>query len=83
METINKEEYMRVLSELDLLTNKFVALEQENQRLLGDLQQLSVEKAQQHNELSQRVVQLESALIALRQQAGVTAKARRRKRNKR
>ena len=63
---------MRVLSELDLLTHKFVALEQENQRLLGDLQQLSVEKAQQHNELSQRVVQLESALIALRQQAGTS-----------
>ena len=63
---------MRVLSELDLLTNKFVALEQENQRLLGDLQQLSIEKAQQHNELSQRVVQLESALVALRQQAGTS-----------
>jgi hypothetical protein len=55
MESFSKQEYMRVLSELDMLTNKFVALEQENQRLLGNLQQVTVEKAQQHEELSQRV----------------------------
>ena len=41
MESVSKQEYMQVLSELDMLTNKFVALEQENQRLLGDLQQVS------------------------------------------
>ena len=44
MDPVSKQEYMRVLSELDMLTNKFVALEQENQRLLGDVQQVSAEK---------------------------------------
>ena len=51
MESVRKQEYMRVLSELDMPTNKFVALEQENQRLLGDLQHMSTEKAQQYEEL--------------------------------
>ena len=37
-----------------MLTNKFVALEQENQRLVGDLQQVSVEKVQQYDESSRR-----------------------------
>ena len=60
---------MRVLGDLERLTTKFMALEQENQRLLGDLQQVNVEKAQQHEELTQRVHQLEAALITLRQQA--------------
>ena len=54
MESVSKQEYMRVLSELDMLTNKFVALEHENQRLIGDLQHVSAEKAQQYEELSQR-----------------------------
>ena len=49
---------MYVLSELDMLMNKFVALEHENQRLLGDLQQVNTERAQQVEELSQRVHQL-------------------------
>ena len=52
MEAVRKQEYMRVISELDLLTTKFVALEQENHKLLGDLQQVTVEKVQQHDELS-------------------------------
>jgi hypothetical protein len=55
MESVSKQEYMRVLSELDMLTNQFVALEQENQKLLVDLQHVSIEKAQQHEELSHRV----------------------------
>jgi hypothetical protein len=55
METISKQEYDRILSEPDFLVTKFVALEQENQKLLGDLQQVSVEKAKQHEELSKRV----------------------------
>ena len=63
MEPVSKQEYMRVLSELDMLTNKFVALEQENQRLLGDLQQVSAEKVQQYAELSQRVHELETTLL--------------------
>jgi hypothetical protein len=67
METVSKQEYDRILSELDLLTTKFVALEHENQKLLGDLQQVSVEKAQQHEELSQRVQQLELVVLSLRQ----------------
>ena len=36
---------IQVLFELDMLTTKFVALEQENQRLLRDLQDVSTEKA--------------------------------------
>jgi ribosomal protein L29 len=72
METVSKQEYMRILSELDLLTTKFVALEQENQKLLGDLQQVSVEKAQQHEELSKRVQQLEAVVLSLRQQASTS-----------
>ena len=60
---MSKQEYMRVHSELDMLTTKFVALGQENQILLGDLQQVSVEKAQQYEESSQRVHQLETTLL--------------------
>ena len=69
MAAVSEQEYMRVLGELERLNTKFMALEQENQRLLGDLQQVNVEKAQQHEELTQRVHQLEVALITLRQQA--------------
>ena len=69
MAAISEQEYMRVLGDLERVTTKFMALEQENQRLLGDLQQVNVEKAQQHEELTQRVHQLEAALITLRQQA--------------
>jgi hypothetical protein len=72
METVSKQEYDRILSELDLLTTKFVALEHENQKLLGDLQQVSVEKAQQHEELSQRVQQLELVVLSLRQQGSTS-----------
>jgi hypothetical protein len=36
METISKQECDCILSGLDLLTTKFVTLEQENQKLLGD-----------------------------------------------
>ena len=69
MESVSKQEYVRVISELEHLTNKFMALEQENQRLLGDLQQVSIEKAQQYDELSTRVLQLETTLRSLHQQA--------------
>ena len=72
METVSKQEYDRILSELDLLTTKFLALEQENQKLLGDLQQVSVEKAQQHEELSKRVQQLELVVLSLRQQGSTS-----------
>ena len=53
-----------------------MALEQENQRLLGDLQQVTMEKQQQDEELTQqvrqyeeRVQQLEMALASSQQQA--------------
>ena len=69
MESVSKQEYVRVISELEHLTNKFMALEQENQRLLGDLQQVSIQKAQQYDELSTRVLQLETTLRSLHQQA--------------
>ena len=60
MESVSKQEYVRVVSELEHLANKFIALEQENQRLLGGLQQVSIEKAQQYDELSTHVLQLET-----------------------
>ena len=69
MEPVSREEYMRVLSELDCLSTKFIALEQENQKLLADLQQVSTDKVQHYNELSQRVHELELTLLSLRQQA--------------
>ena len=53
MAAVTKQEYMRVLGEHERLNTKFMALEQENQRLLGDLQQVNVEKAQQQEELTQ------------------------------
>jgi hypothetical protein len=40
METVRKQEYDHILSELYYLAKKFVTLEQENQKLLGDLQQV-------------------------------------------
>ena len=53
-----------------------MALEQENQRLLGDLQQVTMEKQQQDEELTQRVrqyeervQQLEMVLASSQQQA--------------
>ena len=51
-----------------------LALEQENQRLLGDLQQISLEKqqTQQHGELVLRVQQLEATIVAMQQQGPST-----------
>ena len=44
MESVSAQEYQYVFSELQSLKEKFVALEQENHRLLGDLQQTALEK---------------------------------------
>ena len=63
---VSKQEFMRVLSELDSLSNTFLAFEQENERLLSDFQQVSVESTQQRDELSKRVHQLEAVVIYLR-----------------
>ena len=56
METFIAQEYQFVFSELQCIKEKFAALEQENHRLLGDLQQIALEKQQQHHgELTLRV----------------------------
>ena len=71
MATVSAEEYHSVFSEFQCLKEKFHALEQENQRLLGDLQQISLEKQQtqqQHGELALRVQQLEATIVAMQQQ---------------
>ena len=49
-------------------------MEQENQRLLGDLQQISLEKQQpqQHGKLALHVQQLEATIVALQQQGPST-----------
>ena len=70
METVSAQEYQSVFSELQSLKEKFVALEQENHRLLGDLQKIAVEK--QHGELTLRVQQLEVTIVALKQQGSST-----------
>ena len=70
MTIVSAQEYQSVFSELQCLKEKFVALEQENQRLLGDLQQISLEKQQtqqQHVELGLRVQQLEETIVSLQQ----------------
>ena len=48
--------------------------EQENQRLLGHLQQISLEtqQMQQHGELALRVQQLEATIVSLQQQGPST-----------
>ena len=44
MAIVIAEEYQSVFSELQGLKEKFLSFEQENQWLLGDLQQISLEK---------------------------------------
>ena len=78
MATISAQEYQSVFSGLQGLKEKIVSLEHENQRLLGDLQQIALEKQQtqhehgelqqQHGELALRVQKLEATIIALQQQ---------------
>ena len=65
MASISLEEHQFVLSELECLKGKFVTLEQANQRLLGDLQQLIMEKRQQDEGLKQRVRQYEEQVQKL------------------
>ena len=75
MATISAEEYQSVFSQLQGFKVTFLALEQENQRLLGDLQQISLEKQQtqqQHGELVLRVQQLEATIVAMQQQGPST-----------
>ena len=65
MATIGAQEYQSIFSELQCLKEKFVALEQENQRQLEDLQQIALEKQQQHGELTLHVQQLEATIVSL------------------
>ena len=44
MTFVSAQEYQSVFSELQCLKEIFVALEQENQCLLGDLHQITIEK---------------------------------------
>ena len=78
MAIVSAQEYQSVFSKLQHLQEIFFALEQENQRLLGDMQQIALEKQQmqqqhgelqrQHGELALRVQQLKATIIALQQQ---------------
>ena len=46
-----------------MLTSKFVELDQENRRLIGDVQQVTAEKVQHYAEFSQWVHELENTLL--------------------
>ena len=72
MAIVSTQEYQSVFSELQCLKENFVALEQENQHLLGDLQQIALEKQQQHGELMLRVQQLEATIVSLQRQGSST-----------
>ena len=74
MAIVSAQEYPFVFLELQCLKEPFVALEQENQRLLGDLHQITIEKqqTQQHGELALRVQQLEATIVSLQQQGPST-----------
>ena len=66
MAIVSAHEYQSVFSELQCLKEKFVALKQENQCLLGDLHQITIEKEQtqaQHGELAVRLQQLEATIM--------------------
>ena len=70
MAAVNSEEYLTLVAEMENLKSKFTSLEVENQRLLGDLQKVTIEKQQQQEEFTRRVQQLESTIIVLQQQRG-------------
>ena len=70
MAIVSAQEYQSLFSELQCLKEKFVALEQENQQFLADLQQISLEKQQtqqQYGELALHVQQLEATIVSLQQ----------------
>ena len=68
MVAINSEEYLTLVAEMENIKSKFASLELENQRLLGDLQKVTLEKQQQEEEFTWRVQQLESTIVILQQQ---------------
>ena len=74
MATVSTQKYQSIFSELEYLKEKFLALEQENQQLLGDLQQISLGKhqmQQQHGELVLRMKQLEETIVEMQQKRPV------------
>ena len=78
MTFVSAQEYQSVFSELQCVKEKFVAIEQENQRLLGDLHQITIEKQQkqqQSGELALRVLQLEATIVSLQQEAPSTQRS--------
>ena len=56
-----------LVAEMENLKSKFASLELVNQRLLVDLQKVSVEKQKIHDDFTRRFQQLESAIVALQQ----------------
>ena len=68
--TIIPQQYQSIFSEVYCLKEKFVALENENQWLLEDLQQNSLDNLQmqqQYGELVLCVQQLEATIVSLQQ----------------
>ena len=63
MKVVSQQDFIFVVSELECLITKFVALKMHNQWLFQDHQKMIMEK--QHDELTRRLQQLESALVAL------------------
>ena len=72
MATISAQENQYVISKLQCLKEKFVAMKQENQCMLGDLQQITIEKQQQHEVLTLQVQQFEATIVSLQQQGTST-----------
>ena len=64
----NPQEFLALVAEMENLKTKFASLELENQRLLGDLQKVTMEKQQQQEKFTWRVQQLESTIVVLQQQ---------------
>ena len=74
MAIVSAQEYQSVILELQCLKEKFVALEQEDHRMLGDLHKITIEKqqTQQHRELTLCMQQLEATIVSLQQQGPST-----------
>ena len=51
MAASNTQEYLALFAEMENLQTKFTSLELENQRLLGNIQKVTIEKQQQQEDL--------------------------------
>ena len=75
MAIVSTQKYQSIFLELQCLKEIFVALEQENQCLLGDLHQITIETQQtqqEHGESTLRVQQLEGNIVSLQQKGSST-----------